>query len=50
MRIMEHVLVSGHPGKCAACKKETEFWCQQCGRNFCQQCFDRYHHPKLEDP
>ena len=48
MRITEHVLVSGQPGKCAACKKETDFCCQQCRRNFCQECFDKYHHPKLE--
>jgi len=45
MRITEHILRPDQPGKCAACKKETRHYCENCQKNFCAECFDKYHHP-----
>ncbi len=47
-RITAHILRPEHSGKCAACKKETTHYCENCQRNFCPECFDKYHHPRLE--
>ncbi len=48
MRITEHALRSDQPGKCAACKKDTNWYCEDCHRGFCPECFDRFHRPNLD--
>ncbi len=48
MRITEHVLRPGEPANCAACKRETTYYCESCRRSFCPECFDKYHHPNLD--